>query len=184
MDLNRGVLLPDKAGRMILYRYIRPEDDLDVITALLHEAYAPLAQQGLRFLASHQDARTTRRRMSTGETVLALEADAIIGTITLKDAERTTGSPFYDRADVAGVGQFAVRPSCQGNGLGSTLLETCERRAVERGVRSLALDTSEHATRLIAFYQSRGYSFVEYVRWPDVNYRSVVLGKALATAKA
>lgn len=65
------------------------EDDLDVITVLLHEAYAPLAQQGLR--------------CSEGWSV---------------------------------------------------------RRAP---------------------YQSRGYSFVEYVRWPDVNYRSVILRKALAT---
>lgn len=45
----------DKAGRSITYRYVRPEDDVDLITALLHEAYAPLAKQGMRFVASHQE---------------------------------------------------------------------------------------------------------------------------------
>lgn len=171
----------DKSGREITYRHIQRQDDLDLITAMLHESYAPLAQQGLRFLASHQGVETTRLRMSKGETILALDADVIVGTITLKDAEHTSGSPFYSRAEVAGVGQFAVRPSYQRSGIGSTLLDIAERRAAEKGASAIALDTSEHAAQLITFYQSRGYSFVEHVRWADVNYRSVLLAKVLTT---
>jgi hypothetical protein len=33
---------------VITYRFIRPEDDLDVITRMLHDAYASLAAQGLK----------------------------------------------------------------------------------------------------------------------------------------
>jgi hypothetical protein len=62
-----------------------------VITAMLHEAYAPLAEQGLRFLATHQDSATTQRRMSRGDAILALDVDQIVGTITLKHVERTMG---------------------------------------------------------------------------------------------
>ena len=91
----------------------------------------------------------------------------------------TKGSPFYDRADVAGFGQFAVRPSYQGRGIGSRLLNLVEQRAKEKNVAMLALDTSEDATHLITLYQSKGYSFVEHIRWPDVNYRSMIFAKPL-----
>jgi GNAT superfamily N-acetyltransferase len=169
----------DKTGRRITYRYVHPEDDIGAVTAMLHEAYAPLASQGLRFLATHQDSATTRRRMNRGETILAVDGDEIVGTITLKDTDQTTGSLFYNRPDVAGFGQFAVRPSHQGSGVGATLLDLIERRAREKGVAMLALDTSEHAAHLIALYQSKGYAFVEHVRWPDVNYRSMIFAKPL-----
>ena len=178
-NLQRGIHLADKTGRRITYRYVQPDDDIDAITAMLHEAYAPLAQQGLRFVATHQDAETTRRRMNRGETILALDVDHVVGTITLKDADQTEGSAFYNRPDVAGFGQFAVRPSHQGAGVGSTLLALIERRAQEKGVGMLALDTSEDAAHLIALYESRGYAFVEHVRWPDVNYQSMIFAKPL-----
>jgi len=48
-----------------------------------------------------------------------------------------------------------------------------------RAAGEVALDTSEHASHLIALYTRRGYRFVEHVRWDTVNYRSVVLSKAL-----
>jgi GNAT superfamily N-acetyltransferase len=178
-SLPRGVLIPDKTGHDIAYRYLRRNDDIDVITDLLHDAYAPLAAQGMRFAASHQDSVMTRWRMARGETIVADDQGTVIGVITLKDAGKTHGSPFYERADVAGFGQFAVKPEYQGNGVGRTLLELVERRAREQGVAHLALDTSEHAKDLIAFYESKGYRFVEYLQWPDTNYRSVVLSKSL-----
>ena len=146
---------------------------------MLHEAYAPLAAQGLRFVATHQHAAMTKTRMSKGETLLALDAGRIVGTITLKDADHTSGSAFYDRPGVASFGQYAVRPSHQGCGIGSTLLNLVESRAREKGVALLGLDTSEDASHLIELYRSRGYHFVEHVQWPDVNYRSVILSKPL-----
>ena len=177
--LQQGMHVVDKTGRSIAYRYVRLEDDIELITALLHEAYAPLAAQGMRFLATHQNADTTRKRMSRGETILALDGADIIGTITLKSADRTEGSAFYDSPDVAGFGQFAVRPSHQRAGIGSMLMDLVEQRAREQNVKMLALDTSEHAAHLIALYQARGYTFVEHIQWRDVNYRSVIFAKPL-----
>jgi GNAT superfamily N-acetyltransferase len=133
----------------------------------------------MRFLASHQDASVTKRRVAAGETIVAVDADSIVGIVTLTEAANTHGSPLYDRPDVAGVHQFAVRPSYQGRGIGSTLLQLAERRARENGVGTVALDTSEQAAYLIAFYESRGYRFVEHVQWQVTNYRSVVLAKPL-----
>ena len=88
--------------------------------------------------------------MARGETIIAEDDGVIVGTITLADVDRTRGSPFYDRPDVALFGQFAVRPSYQGRGIGSTLIKLVEQRATEQGVSHLALDTSEHATELEA----------------------------------
>lgn len=52
----------------------------------------------------------------------------------------------------------------------------------ERGVRELGLDTSNHASDLIQFYTFKGYQFVEFVRWPEVNYRSVIMAKRLESS--
>ena len=103
----------------------------------------------------------------------------IVGTITLKDAAHTRGSPLYNRPDVAAFGQYAVRPSHQKRGIGSTLLNLVEQRAKDKRVKTLGLDTAESAAHLIALYQANGYEIVEYVQWPNVNYRSVILAKPL-----
>ena len=99
--------------------------------------------------------------------------------MTLTDADKTQGSAFYNRPDVASFGQFAVRPSHQRRGIASTLMNLVEQRAKEKGVRQLALDTSENAAGLIEMYKARGYQFVEYIQWDVTNYRSMVFAKTL-----
>jgi hypothetical protein len=65
--LGAGDTIPDKSGRLIRYRYLSPTDDLDELTSMLHEAYAPLASAGMRFVASYQDSSVTRQRTERGE---------------------------------------------------------------------------------------------------------------------
>ena len=77
-----------------------------------------------------------------GETIVAADGDEIVGVITLNDAEKTHGSPFYDRHDVALFGQFAVRPLHKGRGICSKLIDLVEQRAAEKGIAELGLDTS------------------------------------------
>ena len=163
----------------VTYRSLGADDDLDAITRLLHAAYAPLAAAGMRYVASHQDVATTRRRTAKGETFVAVRDNAVVGIITLAEADATHGSPFYDRPDVASFGQFAVLPALQRQGIGSRLMDIVEQRAREKGVVELALDTSEHAEALIAMYTKRGYRFIGYAKWDSVNYRSVILSKSL-----
>jgi GNAT superfamily N-acetyltransferase len=122
--------------------------------------------------------------MAKGDTLVAATDERIIGVVTLSTVSATDGSPFYERADVARVGQFAVEPEHQKVGIGSALLTFVEALARERGVQELALDTSEHAVDLIQFYTLKGYRFIEFIRWPNVNYRSVVLAKKLGSPAA
>jgi GNAT superfamily N-acetyltransferase len=163
----------------VLIRPLLATDSISKITQLLHAAYRPLLEQGMRYTASHQDDQTTWERCIRGDTFIAELDGEIIGTITLSSIQNTKGSPWYDRPDVASFGQFGVHPSLQRLKIGSILLDRVENRASELGIRHLALDTSENATHLIRYYESRGYRFVEYTQWATVNYRSVIMSKML-----
>ncbi len=179
--LRAGVTRRALDGTAIQYRFVANGDDIDALTELLHRAYAALAKAGLHYMASHQSAEVTRRRMARGDTIVALSPPGtLIGTVTLARASATSGSTVYDRPDVASFGQFGVEPTLQGIGIGSTLLGLVEALAFQRGVSFLALDTSEEAAALIRFYTRRGYNPVDSVQWPNVNYRSVILSKARA----
>jgi GNAT superfamily N-acetyltransferase len=149
------------------------------LTELLHRAYAPLAEAGMRFLATHQTVEQTAERCAHGECYVVETDGRLVGSVNFREPSLTDGCPWYDRPDVASFGQFAVEPSLQGSGIGSMLLDLAERRARETNAHHLALDTAEPATHLIAYYQKRGYEFVEYTQWDVSNYRSVILSKRL-----
>lgn len=160
---------------------IRPllgTDSFEFITELLHEAYRPLLDMGLRFLATHQDAVITKERCLDGYTFVVIdEEERITGTITLYSPKPDPSSEYYSRAGLWEFGQFAVLPKLQNMGIGSCLIETVERYAKRMEARELALNTSEKAVHLIEYYKKRGYEFREYVQWDVTNYRSVILSK-------
>src|SRR6187549_1812688 len=97
-------------------RLIEDGDSLETLTDLLNRAYAPLAAMGFRYLATHQDVSTTRRRTAKGECYLVLEGAVIVGTILLiPPSARAPYCAWYDREDVAVLSQFAVEPQLQRN---------------------------------------------------------------------
>lgn len=163
---------------------IRPlerRDSLDEMTGLLHRAYRPLAEAGMRFLASHQDVQTTRERcLGDGRYCLVAERDGrLVGTITLWRPAPDSKCGHYRREGIVVFGQFAVEPSLQRRGLGRRLLNEVETLAASLGAAELCCDTSENAIDLIRWYLSLGYAEVERVRWDVTNYRSVVLSKSV-----
>lgn len=167
-------------------RELLPEDDLDALTDLLHRAYATLAERGLRYLATHQDVATTRRRIEGGEAYVAVADGEIVGTIVWyrHHAGEPDGSVvrrgYYARPGVAAFGQFGVEPELRGRGIGRALLQRVEQRAREGGATELACDTAEPATDVIAMYVQWGYAVVDATdHRPHTNYPSVVLSKKL-----
>lgn len=152
---------------------------VEPLTELLHEAYAPLAARGMKYLATHQPPSKTLERLKDGESYLAFLADELIGTVTLYKEKPQSGCEYYRNSGVYSFGQFAIRPDLQGRKIGSRLMDFIEQRARELGANEIALDTSEHAYELIAMYGRRDYRHVAYTQWEVTNYRSVILSKQL-----
>ena len=166
----------------IKIRMLYPGDSLAELTAVLHRAFRPLAEQGMRYLAGWQDEEVTRKRAARGECYVALDRERIVGTITFHDTKSTTGCAYYEKEGVASLHQLAVDPDYQGRGIGAALLDVVERRARETGAAEIALDTAETNERLIAMYAERGYRIVDSTQWQVTNYRSVVMTRSCREA--
>lgn len=164
---------------MLYLRRLKPRDSRGALTRLLHRAYRPLAEQGLRYNASRQSRWQTARRVRAGETWVAVDDERLVGTITLRGPAETAGSRALDDPETASFHQFAIDPDYQATGIGSQLLALIERRAADLGARRLALDTASQASELIAYYERRGYEIVDQVSWKSTNYDSVILVKEL-----
>jgi GNAT superfamily N-acetyltransferase len=164
----------------VIIRRLSPADSLEEVTELLHAAYRALAEAGLHYVASHQAPEVTALRVASGECCVAALHGRLVGTINLVPPGRSALGGFYARPGVSKVGQFGVRPELQRQGIGGRLLRHAEERAKELGATTMALDTAEQATELIAMYQRRGYRIVDQVDYrPRVNYRSVVMARTL-----
>ena len=164
----------------IIIREIHEDDNIEAITALLHRAYGGLAAMGFRYLATHQDAEMTRRRLAAGEGWVVTLDGEIVGTVTLYGpGKKLGGCDWYERADIAKIGQFGIEPAYQGKGIGSRLMDMIEQRAKEIGAVEMSIDTAEGASHLIAMYKKRGYRLVGEADWDVTNYISVVMSKVL-----
>src|SRR5512140_2642583 len=146
-------------------RRLRAEDSLEELTALLHRAYKVLADMGLRFLATHQDVETTRRRCDAGVCFVAESGGRVIGTITYNPPGGDKGTAFMQQPGVAHVQQMGIEPEFQGHGIARALMKQVEDYAREQGAVELSLDTAEPATHLISWYERLGYRFIEYTQW-------------------
>ena len=165
-------------------RKLAPTDSIADLTALLHAAYARLGEMGFDYTAVDQTEDVTLKRISRGLCLVATGDGALVGTIMFYAPGQSAGCPCYERPDVATIGQFGVLPGRQGGGIGSRLLQEAERMAMGIGAAELALDTSEGAGHLIAWYEREGFRFVEHAQWGGKTYRSVIMSKRLEPGTA
>ncbi len=110
---------------------------------------------------------------------MLFRSNSIVGTITVYGPYEEAEVPLYRQEGVNHFGQFAVEPTLQGAGLGKRLYMTVEDLCRANNVKTLALDTAETAKRLIDLYQRWGFCIVDWVKWAEVNYKSVVMAKNL-----
>ena len=163
----------------MVIRPLQITDSIAVLTELLHSAYAKLGAMGFNYTAVDQPEEVTRKRTARGDCLVAVEGTALIGTVTLYPPGTSKGCSCYERSDVAVIGQFGVLPDVQGRGVGNLLLNEAEHRAALTGAAELALDTSEGADHLIAWYERHDFRFVEHAQWQGKTYRSVIMSKPL-----
>ena len=169
-----------KALHMPLIRILHSSDSLIEITNLLHRAYARLGAMGLNYTAVDQTPDITAQRIIGGQCYVVEVNGKLVGTIVVKPTYRENECKYFTNPGVAVVHQFAIDPGMQNKGMGSALLQICEKWAHEQGFHELAMDTAEQAEHLITLYTTLGYRPVGFVQWPGKVYRSVVLSKALS----
>jgi GNAT superfamily N-acetyltransferase len=165
----------------MLIRLLRRDDSLELLTELLHRAYAGLGAKGFNYRAVDQDTEMTSQRIARGECYVVEHGGTVVGTAVLQPpASPVPWCDFYDRPEVSNISQLAIEPQYQGRGWGSALMSHLEQRARALGAQEVAVDTSEGAAELIALYQRRGYRQVGFAQWSHTNFRSVLLSERLA----
>jgi GNAT superfamily N-acetyltransferase len=161
-------------------RFLEPGDSMEALTAMLHRAYAALAEMGMNFTATDQTAQTTRYRCGRGYCFVAVADDgALVGTIAVHGLEAGAKPHPYLKTGMMMMEQLGFEPAWQGRGVGSALMDAAEAKAVEMGFGELFLDTAEGAVHLIERYSRRGYAVRQTVQWPGKTYRSVVMSRRL-----
>lgn len=163
----------------ITIRRLDSSDSIHELTELLHRAYKEYVEMGLNCLAATQDDEVTRQRIKDSECWVAVLDDQIVGTVTFTDSKQTGGRWWYRRPDVAKWSLLSVEPDFQGLGIGSMLLGTVERRALETGALELAGSMAIQKRDLIAMYKRKGYRLIQYVSWSDANYVCAIHSKSL-----
>lgn len=170
----------------VMLRPLAATDSLQELTGLLHKAYAALGAQGWNFTAVDQSVELTAKRVAGGGCLVAVdEGGRLVGTVNMRGPYRpdqdawSLATPWYLREDTAILSQFAVEPSCQGQGLGARLMDAAEAWAAVRGYLHVALDTAEPAVQLQRRYAQRGYRTVGRTQWEGKTYASVLMVRPL-----
>lgn len=131
------------------------EADIPAIVALVNSAYrGDASRTGWTTEADllggqRADADMVRELIHPPDSLLllCLSGDELLGSAHLS----RTGDGAY-------LGMFAVRPDCQGQGVGKAFLAAAEDHVREHfGARTLAMTVIHHRRELIAFYERRGY---------------------------
>lgn len=178
----KGVIAPAS----IVVRRVSMGDSFAELTALLHRAYRPQVEMGLRPLAGRQSEEVTRARTSQGECFVAAmidedapESNRLVGTILFQEKEDAKFPAHFVSPGVSHFSLLAVDPSVQGRGIGHMLLAAVQERAGALGFSELACSMAEPDTALMQFYLRKGFRFVEHWQWPYTNYRSAILSKGI-----
>jgi GNAT superfamily N-acetyltransferase len=163
----------------VVIREYREGDSVEEITVLLNRAYADLASQGLRYVASWQTPKMTLERIEMGTCCLALDDDKLVGTVMLHPPDSDSECDHYRQPGMYHFGKFGVEPERRGEGIGRLLFDAVEKRAIELGATELACDTAAPASHLIELYKSWGFEIIANQNWSMTNYESVIMSKRL-----
>lgn len=160
----------DHKGKKIFLR-ASIEADIPAMKVLLNSAYKELADMGLNYTATDQDEETTRQRVASGKAFVLELNDKIIATILYSRENHFT------HKKTAYIGQFAVAPEFKKSGLGSFLMDYCEKLARAEGFDGVQLDTAQPAQHLVVWYLKRGYKIIGETHWEGKTYKSYIFEK-------
>lgn len=160
----------NRNGQKIILRQ-SVDQDIPALRVLVNEAYKELSDRGWNYTATYQDEEVTRKRIEKGQ-AFVLEIDQKIVATILYSIEN-----YHTKRRTAYVGQFAVHPTLKKSGLGSILMDYCERLAKQQNLEGIQLDTAQPAKHLVDWYLKRGYVIVGETHWEGKTYDSYVFEK-------
>ncbi|WP_290592826.1 GNAT family N-acetyltransferase [Arenimonas sp. SCN 70-307] len=99
--------------------------------------------------AATEELRDHATRRGRPTTLVALEGDAPVGSVSLVDED----APEFTTVGDAWLASLFVRPECRGRGIGRALVRECVALAAREGVPRLWLFTPEH----VDFYAALGW---------------------------
>jgi len=76
-------------------RDLTPGDNMELLTELIHAAYAPHAAKGLRYWGTHQSVQDTAARFASGHGLVAESNGAYLGTITVRPPQSASEVALY-----------------------------------------------------------------------------------------
>jgi ribosomal protein S18 acetylase RimI-like enzyme len=113
-----------------------------------------------------------------GERIVAEQNGSIVGSVMLFPPAANAYANALISSSYPEVRFLAVLPQTRGQGIGTTLMRECERRAREMGAEAIGLHTAEVMKTAMLLYERLGY-----VRTPETDFQPregvVVLGYRL-----
>jgi ribosomal protein S18 acetylase RimI-like enzyme len=101
--------------------------------------------------------------------------DELVGYITLK--------PFFPGYKHCEVYWLAVKKKCQGQGIGTKLMNFIEKYAKKQGFRKVCVYTGKNMALTIRFYEKIGYRLINefpgYYGYPTGNTTAVLFVKSI-----
>lgn len=131
------------------------KDDVEQIVALVNSAYrGESSRAGWTTEADFLDGQRTDRE-EVGR--LIEQADSFM-LLCLRDAELIGIVHLEKTGASAQLGMFTVKPTLQGQGIGTQFMQAAERAVqTEWGVQRIVMAVIALRSELIAFYERRGY---------------------------
>lgn len=150
------------------------------ITIVLHAAYAEKAEKGMDYLATRQDAETTKKRVGDGICFLAYIGEIMVGTATLllRDVKKKN-IKWHNKNRYGIIVQLGVHPDYKRLGIGRKLVDKIVDTSKENEVDELIADTSSKAKELLSWWKRQGFEYIGLLSHSSTNYYSIEFRKPL-----
>ena len=138
-------------------------EELDVVSRLIrasYEEYEPHypSERWPGYINNVGD--VYRRRDDGSELIVAEQDGVLVGSVTFYADGSLSGQGQWP-AGWAGILRLAVPPERRGLGIGRALVEECLRRSRERGVKAVALHSTEWMAVARGLYERIGFRRAE-----------------------
>jgi GNAT superfamily N-acetyltransferase len=138
----------------VIYRQLTT-DDAPAYQQLVYQAYAPIRELGIRFVAAEVDVDIARAHLAQ-HAVYAMEQDGqLLATVTIRFPWGPEPGPY----GLPHLGWFATHPSQAKKGLAKQLFQWLEHNVLIAQLRApaVSLGTAKEHPWLVSMYRSLGF---------------------------